>query len=106
MNNDYIIGVFIGIMLSILVLYLISGFICGVFCNNDRDNDRDRDRNRDNDNNTTDALHSTIVNNRRIYCVPTNVTRKTNNIVTIVLINDNVEDLDNINELPIAQLVK
>ena len=96
MNNDSIIGLFIGIMLSILVLYLISGFICGVFCNNDRDNRENRD-NRDN----TD---STIVNNRRIYCVPTSVTRKTNNIITIVVIKDN-HDGNNEN-LPIAQLVK
>jgi len=108
MNNDYIIGVYIGIMLSVLVLYLISGFICGVFCNNDRDRNRNRDndRDRDNDNNNTNALDSTIVNNRRIYCVPTNITRKTNNIITIVVINDNVEDGDNITELPIAKLVK
>jgi hypothetical protein len=109
MNNDSIIGVFIGIMLSIVVLYLLTGFICGVFCNNNRDNngDNNRDNNRDNDNNTTNALDSTIVNNRRIYCVPTNVTRKTNNnIITIVVINDNVEYHDNIIELPIAKLVK
>ena len=100
MNNDTIIGTFIGVMLSTIIIYLLSGFICGVFCNNNRDN------NRDNDNNTTNALDSTIVNNRIIYCVPTNVTRKPNNIITIAVINDNVEDGDNITELPIAKLVK
>jgi len=106
MNNDTIIGTFIGVMLSTIIIYLLSGFICGVFCNNNRDN------NRDNDNNNTNALDSTIVNNRIIYCVPTNVTiptnvtRKPNNIITIVVINDNVEDGDNITELPIAKLVK
>ena len=98
MNNDSIIGVFIGIMLSVLVLYLISGFICGIFCNINRDNTDNRD------NAGVGHLDSTIVNNRRIYCVPTSVTRKTNNIITIVVIKDN-HDGNNEN-LPISQLVK
>lgn len=104
MNNDSIIGVFIGIMLSVLVLYLISGFICGVFCNINRDNRDNRDNTDNRDNAVVGHLDSTIVNNRRIYCVPTSVTRKTNNIITIVVIKDN-HDGNNEN-LPIAQLVK
>jgi hypothetical protein len=104
MNNDTIIGTFIGVMLSTIIIYLLSGFICGVFCNNNRNNIDDN--NRDNDNNTTNALDSTIVNNPRIYCVPTNITRKTSNIITIVVINDNeVDDNDSMDNLPIAKLV-
>jgi hypothetical protein len=101
MNNDTIIGTFIGIMLSTIIIYLLSGFICGVFCNNNNND------NNDNNDNNRDGVIETIVNNHRIYCLPTNVTRKTNNIITIVVINDNaVDDNVSMDNLPIAQLVK
>lgn len=106
MNNDTIvatfigIGTFIGVMLSIIIIYLLTSFIWHVFCNN---NNSDND-----DNGNRGGVIDTIVNNCRIDCVPANIIRKTNNSITIVVINDNVNndnyyDIDN---LPIAQVVK
>jgi hypothetical protein len=103
MNNDTIIatfigiGTFIGVMLSIIIIYLLTSFIWHVFCNNNN-----------HDNCNRGGVIDTILNNCRIDCVPANIIRETNNSITIVVINDNVDndnyyDIDN---LPIAQLVK
>ena len=113
MNNDTIIatfigiGTFIGVMLSIIIIYLLTCFIWHVFCNNSGDNGHNYDDNYDNGNNRGGVI-DTIVNNCRIDCVQANIIRKTNTSITIVVINDNVDndnfyDIDN---LPIAQIVK